>query len=48
MAHPKKTPIERMFLEILHRKMRAAERRILLPNEAPKAKQLAHFCRGQY
>ena len=30
MTRLKKTPIERMFLRILHRKMSVAERRVLL------------------
>jgi len=30
MLRRKETPIERMFLKILHRKMTTAERRILL------------------
>ncbi len=34
-ARIKETPIERMFLKILHRKMTTAERQILLGNRSP-------------
>jgi hypothetical protein len=36
MARRKETPIERMFLKILHRKMSTAERRILLRKRKTK------------
>jgi len=34
----KETPIERLFLKILHRKMSVAERRVLLRKRSPKLK----------
>jgi len=34
----KETPIERMFLKILHRKVSAAERRVLLRKRSTKLK----------
>jgi len=38
MTRLKKTPIQRMFLKILHRRMSAAERRVLLRKRSPKLK----------
>jgi len=38
MARRKETPIERIFLKVLHRKMSAAERRIFLGKRRTKSK----------
>jgi len=39
MARRRETPIERIFLKVLHRKMSAAERRIFLGKRKAKPKQ---------